>query len=140
MGRLSKEAKRHEVLVEAGLALVSELSLPKVLQKIVDLACEVANAKYGAVGVLGANGRISEFITHGITQEERDRIGPLPEGHGLLGVLIEKATPLRLRNIRDHMSSSGFPPNSRSMVAGKISRSCRSIRRTVRWKYTWWYR
>lgn len=117
MGRLSEEARRHEVLVEAGLALVSELSLPIVLQKIVDLACDVADAKYGAVGVVGANGRISEFITHGITQEERDRIGPLPEGHGLLGVLIEKATPLRLRNIRDHMSSSGFPPNHPPMTS-----------------------
>jgi signal transduction histidine kinase len=117
VGRLSEEARRHEVLVEAGLALVSELSLPIVLQKIVDLACDVADAKYGAVGVVGANGRISEFITHGITQEERDRIGPLPEGHGLLGVLIEKATPLRLRNIRDHMSSSGFPPNHPPMTS-----------------------
>jgi len=117
MGRLSEEARRHEVLVEAGLALVSELSLPIVLQKIVDLACDVADAKYGAVGVIGASGRISEFITHGITQEERDRIGPLPEGHGLLGVLIEKATPLRLRNIREHMSSSGFPPNHPPMTS-----------------------
>ena len=117
MGRLSEEARRHEALVEAGLTLASELSLPIVLQKIVDLACEVADARYGAVGVLGPDGRISEFITHGITQEERDRIGPLPEGHGLLGVLIREARPLRLRNIREHMSSSGFPPHHPPMTS-----------------------
>ena len=117
MGRLSEEARRHEALVEAGLTLASELSLPVVLQKIVDLACDVADARYGAVGVLGPNGRISEFITHGITPEQREAIGPLPEGHGLLGVLIEKAEPLRLKNIREHMSSSGFPPNHPPMTS-----------------------
>ena len=117
MGRLSEEARRHEALVEAGIALASELSLPAVLQKIVDLACDVADARYGAVGVLGPDGRINDFITHGITLEERERIGPLPEGHGLLGVLIDTATPLRLRNIRDHMKSSGFPPHHPPMTS-----------------------
>lgn len=117
MGRLSEEARRHEALVEAGIALASELSLPVVLQKIVDLACDVADARYGAVGVLGPDGRINDFITHGITLEERERIGPLPEGHGLLGVLIDTATPLRLRNIRDHMKSSGFPPHHPPMTS-----------------------
>jgi signal transduction histidine kinase len=117
MGRLSEEARRHEVLVEAGLVLASELSLPVVLQKIVDLACEVADARYGAVGVLGPDGRIAEFITHGITNEQRERIGPLPEGHGLLGLLIKDPRPLRLRNIKDHMSSSGFPPNHPPMAS-----------------------
>ena len=117
MGRLTEEARRHEVLVEAGIVLASELSLPVVLKKIVDLACEVADARYGAVGVLGPDGRIAEFITHGITDEQREKIGPLPEGHGLLGLLIKDPRPLRLRNIQEHMSSSGFPPNHPPMTS-----------------------
>ena len=117
VGRLSDEARRHEVLVEAGIVLASELSLPVVLQKIVDLACEVADARYGAVGVLGPDGRIAEFITHGISDEQREAIGPLPEGHGLLGLLIKDPRPLRLPNIQEHVSSSGFPPNHPPMTS-----------------------
>ena len=82
------EAGRQEVLVKAALAMASELSLPAVLQKISDLACEVAGARYGALGVVGPGGRIIEFVTHGVTEEQRRQIGRLPEGHGILGALI----------------------------------------------------
>lgn len=107
----TEDARQHEVLVQAALALASELSLPVVLQKIVDLACEVADARYGALGVVGADEVISEFLTHGVTDEERARIGALPEGHGLLGVLIKDEQVLRMPRIQDDPRSSGFPPN-----------------------------
>jgi signal transduction histidine kinase len=99
------------MLLEAGLALASELSLDKVLQRIVELATEVTGARYGALGVIGPDQRISQFITVGITEEQRRAIGDLPVGHGILGVLIGDAKPLRLRNIADHPRSVGFPPN-----------------------------
>jgi signal transduction histidine kinase len=79
------------------------------LQRIADLAAAVAGARYGALGVVGPDGRIQEFFTSGITEEQRKRIGKRPEGHGLLGVLIEEARPLRLRRIQDHPRSIGFP-------------------------------
>ncbi|HEV8652866.1 MAG TPA: GAF domain-containing protein [Actinomycetes bacterium] len=102
---------RGERLLEAGLALSSELSLPAILQRIVDLAAELTSARYGALGVLGADGTITEFVTTGVTAEERAAIGPLPVGHGILGVLIHDARTLRLRRIADDPRSVGFPPN-----------------------------
>src|SRR5262249_35678670 len=102
---------QRDVLLEAGLALSSELSLPAVLQRIVELAVELTDARYGALGVLGPDGRIAEFITVGITPEERLAIGDIPEGHGLLGVLIEEERPLRLAEISSDPRSVGFPPN-----------------------------
>jgi signal transduction histidine kinase len=99
------------MLLEAGMALASELSLEKILQRIVELATEVTGARYGALGVLGPDERISQFITVGITEEQRRAIGDLPVGHGILGVLIGDAQPLRLQNIADHPRSVGFPPN-----------------------------
>jgi signal transduction histidine kinase len=102
---------RNAKLLEVGLALSSELSLSAVLQRIIDLAVEVTAARYGALGVLGSDQRISEFVTTGITKEQRRAIGDLPVGHGILGVLIGDAKPLRLRSISDHPQSVGFPPN-----------------------------
>lgn len=109
--RGDRSDRRQDALVSAGLALASELSLPAVLQKIVDLACDVSAARYGALGVLGRDGKIQEFITHGVTDEERRAIGDPPTGHGLLGVLIREGRPLRLRRISDHPLSVGFPAN-----------------------------
>ncbi|MDQ4091335.1 MAG: GAF domain-containing protein [Actinomycetota bacterium] len=103
-------SRRQEVLVQAGLALASELSLPAVLQKIVGLATEVADARYGALGVLGARGGLEDFITAGLSEAERAAIGHLPVGMGILGALITDAAPLRLRRIADDSRSVGFPP------------------------------
>jgi GAF domain-containing protein len=102
---------RNARLLEVGLAISSELSLSAVLQRIIDLAVEVTGARYGALGVLGPDQRISEFVTTGITEDQRRAIGDLPVGHGILGVLIGDAKPLRLRSISDHPQSVGFPPN-----------------------------
>lgn len=98
-------------LVEAGLALASELDLDALLQRIADLAREVVGARYGAVGVVGDDGLLLRFVYSGIDQETADLIGDLPHGRGLLGVLLEGGRPMRMRQISDHPDSYGFPPN-----------------------------
>ena len=103
--------ERYERLLEAGLALSSELSLPAILQRIVELAARISGARYGALGVLGRDGRITEFVTTGVTPEQRAAIGHIPVGRGILGVLIDEAAPLRLRDIATDPRSVGFPPN-----------------------------
>src|SRR4051812_43014898 len=104
-------AARSAKLLEAGLALASELSTPAVLQRIVDLAAEITGARYGALGVLGASGSLIDFITTGINPHERAAIGHLPVGRGILGVLIHDVRPLRLTEIASDPRSVGFPPN-----------------------------
>jgi signal transduction histidine kinase len=103
--------ERYERLLEAGLALGAELSLPVTLQRIVDVAAELAGARYGALGVLGRDGTITDFISTGVTAEERAAIGHIPVGRGILGVLIDDARPLRLHDIADDPRSVGFPAN-----------------------------
>ncbi|HEY7659289.1 MAG TPA: GAF domain-containing sensor histidine kinase [Actinomycetota bacterium] len=103
---------RDRMLIEAGMALASERSLGAVLQRIVELAVEVTGARYGALGVLSADGTgIEEFLTVGITPEERAAIGDPPQGHGILGLLITDPRPLRLDDIEADPRSVGFPPN-----------------------------
>ena len=102
---------RKDVLLEAGLTLASELSLPIVLQRIVDLAAEVTDARYGALGVIGAGEELVDFITTGISAKQRRAIGDLPRGRGLLGLLIREPSIVRIRDIRSHAESVGFPPN-----------------------------
>src|SRR6266480_2216591 len=104
-------ADRRDLLIEAGLALASESSLPAVLQRIVELAVQVTEARYGAVGVLGTGGQIIEFVTTGVTGEQRELIGHIPVGKGILGALIHDARPLRLHDIKDDPRSVGFPAN-----------------------------
>ena len=94
------------------MALASELSLDAVLLRIVELAVDLTAARYGALGVLTPDGRsIEEFITVGITAEERAALGDPPTGHGLLGALIREARPLRIPDIGADPRSVGFPPN-----------------------------
>jgi signal transduction histidine kinase len=98
-------------LTEACISLTSELSLDAVLQKLVDVAREQVNARYGALSVLNEEGGIAQFLTSGIPEEERARIGDLPRGHGLLGVILREGTSLRLDDISADPRSAGFPPN-----------------------------
>src|SRR5438128_5657847 len=100
-------ADRRDLLTEAGLALASELSLPAVLQRIVELAVQVTQARYGAVGVLGTGDQIIEFVTTGVTGEQRGLIGYIPLGQGILGALIHDARPLRLHDIKHDPPSVG---------------------------------
>jgi K+-sensing histidine kinase KdpD len=94
----------------AALAVAREVTPDAVLQCIVDTAREVVPARYAALGVADAQKRITQFITSGITAEERALIGPLPEGHGLLGELIRERAPLLVPDIADDPRSAGFPP------------------------------
>lgn len=105
-------------LLEGMLTIGSDLDLHTVLRTIITTATELVSAKYGALGVLDQAGtRLSEFITIGIDDAERDLIGHLPEGHGLLGVLIVDPQPLRLPDLRDHPDRFGFPPHHPPMTS-----------------------
>jgi two-component system, NarL family, sensor histidine kinase DevS len=99
-------------LVDAGIALSSELSLDAVLQRIVETAAELTGARYAALGVIDQTGyALERFLTSGIDAETHAAIGDLPRGRGILGVLIREATPLRLHDIREDPRSVGFPPH-----------------------------
>jgi signal transduction histidine kinase len=100
-----------DALLEAGLTLASELSLPMVLQRIVDLAAQVTDARYGALGVIGEGNELVDFITTGISAKQRRAIGELPRGRGILGLLIRKPRVVRIQDIGRDRSSVGFPPN-----------------------------
>ena len=102
------EARR---LLDVILPVASDLSLPVVLERIVAAACELAGARYGALGVLAEDQTLAEFITVGIDAETIARIGPPPEGHGVLGLLIWDPKPVRMDDIAKHASSYGFPPH-----------------------------
>ncbi len=106
---MKRSADRKDVLLEAGLTLASELSLPIVLQRIVDLAAHVTDARYGALGVIGDGGELVEFVTTGISARHRQAIGSLPRGRGILGLLIHEPRPIRIANIGTHAKSVGFP-------------------------------
>ena len=84
-------------LLDAVLTLGSDLDLPAMLERIIESAVDLVDATYGALGVLDETGtRLSQFITVGIDDDTHRRIGDLPEGHGILGLLIVDAKPLRL--------------------------------------------
>ncbi|MGW4528291.1 sensor histidine kinase [Amycolatopsis sp. NPDC004378] len=96
-------------LLDAVLAVASGLELDTTLRRIVQSAIELGEAKYGALGVLAEDGSLAEFLHLGIDDDTRRLIGDLPEGHGVLGVVIEEAKPLRLEEIAEHPASVGFP-------------------------------
>jgi signal transduction histidine kinase len=99
-------------LIEAGIALTSELSLDALLQRLVETAAELTEARYVALGVLDpAGAHLERFITTGLDDETRTAIGQLPAGRGILGVLIRDAKPLRLHDLGEDPRSVGFPPN-----------------------------
>ena len=103
---------RLRAIVDAGVALASELSLDAVLQKIVETAAELTGAQYAALGVIDPSGQALErFIVTGIDPETQEAIGDPPRGRGILGALIEDAKPLRLDNLTEDPRSVGFPPN-----------------------------
>ncbi|MEA2826535.1 MAG: hypothetical protein QOG43_974 [Actinomycetota bacterium] len=102
--------RRLRELLGAVLALASDLDPPTMLRRIVEAAVDLVDAGYGALGVLDDSGtRLAQFITVGIDDDTHALIGDLPEGHGILGLLILDAKPLRLPDLREHPESSGFP-------------------------------
>ncbi len=102
---------RIDGLVEAMLAVTSGLDLEVTLSTIVRTAIELVDARYGALGVRGDDHELTEFVYQGIDDETRALIGHLPEGRGVLGVLIDDPKPIRLDDIHQHPASVGFPPN-----------------------------
>jgi signal transduction histidine kinase len=99
-------------LVDAVMAVGSDLDLAATLQRIVDAARELVDARYCALGVLDASGgALAEFIVSGISDRTYRAIGELPKGHGILGLLITDPRPLRLADLTEHPASFGFPPH-----------------------------
>jgi signal transduction histidine kinase len=107
---------RVHSLLEAVLSVGRELNLEQVLHSLVEAAATLVDAEYAALGVIGPDGRrLSGFYTVGVSEEEVARIGPYPEGHGILGELIRDPKPLRLSKISEHPASYGFPEHHPQM-------------------------
>jgi len=103
---------RLRALVEAGVALTSELSLDALLQRLVEAASELTGARYAALGVIDRSGsELERFLTTGMDAETHAAIGDLPRGRGILGVLIREDAPLRLSDLGKDARAVGFPPN-----------------------------
>ena len=99
-------------LVEAVLSISADLDLATVLQRIIDAAADLVDARYAALGVLDEERTgLSQFVTTGLDAETHRAIGELPKGHGILGLLIVDPKPIRLPDLREHPDSFGFPPN-----------------------------
>src|SRR5919197_5880843 len=110
LAEVIKTRDRLQALLEAVLAVGAGLELDSTLQRIVQAAVELIDARYGALGVVGEEG-LTEFIYEGIDPETREQMGNLPEGRGLLGTLIAHPHPIRLADLSQHPDSIGFPPN-----------------------------
>ena len=107
---------RLRAVLEASIAVTSELSIEAVLQRIVEAAAELTEARYAALGVIDQTGTgLENFVTTGLDEETIRRIGDLPRGRGILGVLIRDAKPLRLSEIGRDPRSVGFPPHHPAM-------------------------
>jgi signal transduction histidine kinase len=112
-------APRDELaaLDEAIRAIAGELSVERVLQLIVDRVRDVADAQYAALGIASPSGELERFITSGLTDEQRALIGPLPRGHGLLGLIIREHRSILIDDISLDGRRYGFPPNHPEMHA-----------------------
>ena len=103
---------RLRALLEASMAIASDLSLDSLLQRLVTTAAELTGARYAALGVIDPSGlQLERFVTTGIDDATHRAIGELPRGRGILGALIQEATPLRLHDLAEDPASVGFPAN-----------------------------
>ncbi|MBD0324510.1 MAG: GAF domain-containing protein, partial [Aldersonia sp.] len=98
------------------LAVTSGLELDVTLRAIVHAAIDLVDARYGALGVRGEGHHLVEFVYEGIDEQSRARIGPLPEGRGVLGALMDDPRPIRIEKLSEHPSSVGFPPHHPAMT------------------------
>jgi signal transduction histidine kinase len=108
------------------------LDLDRVLQLITDRVRELAHAQYAALGIVDTDGGIERFITSGISRADRERLGPPPHGHGLLGTIARETHPVRVHDIADDSRRYGFPPNHppmHSLLGVPVSAKGRSIGR-----------
>jgi signal transduction histidine kinase len=102
-------------LLEAGKVLAAERSLVALLQRIVEVACRLLGARYGALGTLDASGAVEHFVTTGLSEAQRAAIGSQPRGQGILGVVVRERRPLRLRDLTEDPRAHGFPPHHPAM-------------------------
>src|SRR5919197_2566569 len=117
LAEIIKTRDRLQGLLEAVLSVGAGLELDSTLQRIVQAAGELVDARYGALGVLGEDGGLAEFIYEGIDPATRTRMGKLPEGRGLLGTVTAEKHPIRLADLSKHHDSIGFPPNHPPMAS-----------------------
>jgi signal transduction histidine kinase len=108
-GELVQLEESARSLLEAFVAISSDLDTDSVLRRIVASACELTHSKYGALGVIGSDNQLAEFIAHGIDAATEQRIGHPPVGEGLLDVSAAKGETLRLEDLSRHPLSAGFP-------------------------------
>ncbi|ORI20263.1 histidine kinase [Rhodococcus sp. 1168] len=111
IGRIADARAQADGLLEAMLVITSDLDLEVTLRSIVESAVKLVDARYGALGVRGEGHELSAFINFGMDDDTRTRIGPLPTGGGVLGLLIDQPEVLRLEDLTSHPDSVGFPPN-----------------------------
>ncbi|WP_197698583.1 GAF domain-containing sensor histidine kinase [Micromonospora viridifaciens] len=111
VGEVVTSRERLRALLDAVVGIGTDLDLRSTLQRIVQSGCELVGAKYGALGVIGPDRMLHDFIVHGISDELHAKIGDLPHGRGVLGLLIDEPRPVRMPDITQHPKSYGFPPN-----------------------------
>ncbi|WP_319460914.1 GAF domain-containing sensor histidine kinase [Micromonospora sp. RTP1Z1] len=109
VGDVMTSRERLRALLDAVVGIGTDLDLRSTLQRIVQSACELVGARYGALGVIGPDRLLHDFIIHGIDDELHAKIGDLPHGRGVLGLLIDDPRPLRMPDITEHPKSYGFP-------------------------------
>ncbi|ALE72675.1 histidine kinase [Pseudonocardia sp. EC080610-09] len=117
LGEIAGTRRRMQRLLDAVLGVAAGLELDATLERIVQSAVDLVDARYGALGVLAPDGSIARFIDVGLDDATRAALGRPPEGKGLLGQLIEDPRPLRLDDLSAHPASSGFPPNHPPMAS-----------------------
>ena len=110
-----KTQGRLRSLLRANQVVVEELELEQVLRRIVEAALVLVDAQYGALGVIAPDGHLEQFIHVGIPLEQANEIGHLPDGHGLLGAVIDERRTIRLEHLSDDPRSAGFPPHHPEM-------------------------
>src|SRR5580765_4260737 len=112
------DVDRLRALLRATELISSDLSLERVLRHIAEAACSLAEARYAALGVISHDGAgLEQFIHVGVDEELAQRIGPLPEGKGLLGALISEPRAIRLGDLSADARSAGFPPEHPPMTS-----------------------
>mgnify|MGYP003507408190 CR=1 FL=1 len=122
--------ERLIALHKASLELVKDVSLETLLERIATVACEQSDARYAALGVLDEDGKLVKFISVGLSEKEIKRMSHPPEGHGLIGVLMDVREPLRIPEISKHPKSVGFPahhPPMKSFLGVPIRTSDRQL-------------
>jgi signal transduction histidine kinase len=109
--RAERAERQLAALDQAVRGIGGVLDVERVLQLIVDRVRDLVSAHYAALGIVDEQGAIERFITSGISDEQRRRIGELPRGRGLLGLIIRENRTYRIRDIAEHPERYGFPPH-----------------------------